>query len=166
MRATRTRYVPAGSLKVADRQSDAVAYIYTNKNNKPTMVVYYGKQSKAVAHFSYPTEAARERAVIGWFEARRQHDAAIAEYAAKRKAPRAVVATFEVGETYQDRSSCDWETIYSFKVIARTAKTITIEQHGRSRVRGVRIGEDGVEHCNPHGSYSMAAVIRADRKAA
>jgi len=161
-----SRYIPAGSAKVSDKRSDAVAYLYTNRNSKPTMVVYYGKQSKAVAHYNYKTAAEREAGVVHYFECRRAHDQANAEYAAKRRAPKAVVATFEVGKIYHDRSSCDWDTIYSFKIVARTAKTLTIQEHGKTYKRGTWIGDDGVERCKPHGTYSMCSVINADREVA
>jgi hypothetical protein len=71
---------------------------------------------------------------------------------------------FEVGKTYQTRSICDHDCIYSFKVLSRTAKFLMIEEHGETYRRGVYL-YDGVEHCKPHGTYSMCAVISADRQA-
>ena len=70
---------------------------------------------------------------------------------------------FEIGKTYQDRSACDYDTIYSFTVVSRTAKQLTIEGHGKTCRRGIYV-YNGVEHCKPHGTYSMCAVISADRE--
>ncbi len=72
-------------------------------------------------------------------------------------------AAFVVGETYTTRSACDYDCIYSFKIIARTEKTLTIEEHGKTYKRGVR-AYDGSERCSPHGRFSMSPVISADRK--
>jgi hypothetical protein len=70
---------------------------------------------------------------------------------------------FQVGKTYYDRSSCDWDTIYSFTILARTAKTVTIKsKHGEITKRGVRLRND-VEQFKPFGSYSMCAIVSADR---
>jgi hypothetical protein len=77
---------------------------------------------------------------------------------------------FEVGKTYRTRSICDHDCIYEFKVVARSAKTITIESDMRGvQRRGVYIGEGWnspapVESCKPFGTYSMCPVIRADRE--
>lgn len=71
---------------------------------------------------------------------------------------------FEVGQIYTDRSACDYDCIFSWKVVARTAKQITLEQeNGKIVKRGIRI-YDGTETCRPFGSYSMAPSIRADRR--
>lgn len=74
------------------------------------------------------------------------------------------VVRFEVGRTYSTRSACDHNCIYSYTVVARTAKRLTLRQPGESktRVRGIAI-DRGVEYCLPEGRYSMAPVIRADR---
>jgi hypothetical protein len=72
---------------------------------------------------------------------------------------------FEVGKTYQTRSICDHDCIYSFTILARTAKTITTKVHGNTVRRGLTIWND-VEEFKPFGSYSMCAIIRASKQAA
>lgn len=76
--------------------------------------------------------------------------------------PKAGATKFEVGTTYWTRSICDHDCVFTFKIVRRTAKQITFEQHGKLRTRGVYIA-DGVEHCKPNGTYSMCAVISADK---
>lgn len=71
-------------------------------------------------------------------------------------------AQFEVGKTYACRSICDSDCIFTYRVIARTAKRVTLESHGEKMVRGIGM-IDGAECCRPEGSYSMCPVIRADR---
>ncbi len=70
---------------------------------------------------------------------------------------------FETGTTYYTRSACNHECIFSFEVVSRTEKTVTLRSpHRRDVRRKVRIGEDGVERCDPHGRYSMSPVISAE----
>lgn len=68
--------------------------------------------------------------------------------------------TFQVGQTYSGRFMSDWDTIASFTIISRTAKSIKTTVHGKVVTR--RIGDwNGVEHFKPYGSYSMCMVIEA-----
>ena len=73
-----------------------------------------------------------------------------------------IIRKFEVGKVYSCRSFCDHDTIYSWKVLNRTEKTITLEDTllktvFRRKVREYR----GREACSI-GNYSMAPVIFAD----
>lgn len=79
-----------------------------------------------------------------------------------------VTVQFEVGHTYSVRSLGDWDCIFSFEVLARTPKFLTIvdandNKRTPSRV-GVRVYE-GVEKCSPLGRYSMSPTLSADRMA-
>ena len=71
---------------------------------------------------------------------------------------------FQVGVTYWTRSICDHECIHSFTIIDRTAKTVTVKVSGKTVRRGLSI-YDGCEQFKPFGTYSMCAIIRANRKA-
>lgn len=71
---------------------------------------------------------------------------------------------FIVGRTYQCRSICDYECIYSFVVVARTDKTVSLKNSdGKVTRRKVRSYYDNSEACDPHGRYSMSPVLTADR---
>jgi hypothetical protein len=69
---------------------------------------------------------------------------------------------FEIGKTYATRSACDYDCIYSFVILARTAKTVTVDVHGKTVRRGLNVWNE-VEQFKPFGSYSMCAIISADR---
>jgi|SRR5215831_4126776 len=71
---------------------------------------------------------------------------------------------FEVGKTYATRSICDYDCIFSFTILARTAKTVTVEVHGKRVKRGLSAWGNA-ERFKPFGSYSMAPTIAADRPA-
>lgn len=70
---------------------------------------------------------------------------------------------FQVGKTYSTRSLCDHECIFSFEIVGRTEKTVTIKSAHRGAVRRkIRVGSDGVERIDPYGRYSMSPVLSAD----
>jgi hypothetical protein len=72
------------------------------------------------------------------------------------------MTAFEAGKTYSCRSICDWNCVYTFKVVKRTAMMVTIAGGHRGTVaRKVKI-RDGVETLDPHGRYSMSPILRAD----
>ena len=79
---TVSRYVPAGSVKVADKLSDAVAYAY-ERGGKFCVVLYAGRAQKAAAHWSFRDQSTREKNVIAFFESRRER---MAYKAQKREA--------------------------------------------------------------------------------
>lgn len=76
-------------------------------------------------------------------------------------------SAFKVGSVYSAPSACDRNAVWTFKVVARTAKFVTLQRPSQpdivTRV-GVKIDELG-EWALPFGTYSMAPVIRADRAA-
>ena len=72
---------------------------------------------------------------------------------------------FQVGRTYSTRSICDYNCVHSFMILARTAKSVTVKVSGKTVRRGLSI-YDGVEQFKPFGSYSMAAVISANKEEA
>jgi hypothetical protein len=71
--------------------------------------------------------------------------------------------TFQIGNTYNVRSSCNWDCIFSFRVVSRTAKFITVDDGYNTKRVGVTIDEDGVERALPQGNYSMAPIIWANK---
>jgi hypothetical protein len=73
---------------------------------------------------------------------------------------------FEVGKTYYTRSACDHNCIYSFKVISRTVKMVTlIDGLGKKLKRKVsewKYGsQEAEELIHPYGHYSMAPCVGA-----
>ena len=72
---------------------------------------------------------------------------------------------FEVGKHYSMHSPCDQDCIWTYKVIARTASTITLQdEHGE--VKKCRVKESPVfdaESCTPLGRYSMSPILTAEK---
>jgi hypothetical protein len=68
---------------------------------------------------------------------------------------------FQIGRTYSTRSICDHDCIFAFTILGRTAKTVTIQVHGKTVRRGLSLWND-VEQFSPYGRYSMAPIVGAD----
>ena len=72
------------------------------------------------------------------------------------------LTTFTIGETVATRSIGDYDCIFRFTVVARTAKFVTLDDgHGTYRV-GVKV-YNGAEYAQPFGSYSMAPIVTAGK---
>lgn len=84
-----SRYIPAGSRKVADRLSDAVAYL-SERNGVPYGIGYCGSRAKADWNFRFRSEARREAHVREFFAGRRHALAFKAERRGKEGKPRAL----------------------------------------------------------------------------
>lgn len=78
-----------------------------------------------------------------------------------------IIKKFEVGKSYFCRSACNYECVWTFKVIKRTDKTIVLYGSfidGEKQKR-LRIFSDNVtEWCMPMGHYSMAPALFASRR--
>jgi hypothetical protein len=96
MKKVREFYIPFGAIKVSDKHSDAVAYVFTNSKSKPAAMLFVGKQSKPLWHFYYQTEARREAAIIDAFANRRAILARKAEYKADEAAKTAGLITGDI----------------------------------------------------------------------
>lgn len=77
---------------------------------------------------------------------------------------------FTAGKVYEMHSICDWECVWRYKVIGRTAKTIVLSKVIDNKCYGAkrfRLSEyDGSEQCYPLGKYSMCPVLRAESEVA
>jgi hypothetical protein len=71
------------------------------------------------------------------------------------------VTKFEEGQQLSARSSCDYDCVFRFTVIKRTAKTVTVKYHDQLKTVKVRVWSNGSEYCYPLGTYSMAPAVFA-----
>jgi hypothetical protein len=73
------------------------------------------------------------------------------------------IVHFTPGSTYSCRAFSDYDTVYEFTVVARTARFVTFaDRWGDTKRVGVWVS-NGVEWAAPHGRYANCAVVRADR---
>ena len=67
---------------------------------------------------------------------------------------------FKVGQELAVRSLGDWDCIYRFTVVSRTAKFVTLNYYGEPKRVGIKTDGES-EYCYPLGSYSMAPRLRS-----
>ena len=79
---------------------------------------------------------------------------------------------FEVGKRYMMRSICDYDCIWMYEVVSRTAGTVVLQQvrHGkpfgdtaRFRINSKRSELYGAEAVRPLGTFSMAPTLTAEK---
>lgn len=118
MKLPREFYIPKASVKVADKLSDAVAYIYENATGKPYAAMFYGVQAKPVWHYSFKDAARREAAVIKGFADRREVKAIRAKWKDEAKAKAAALrATVQVGDLFHTCWGYDQTNVEFFEVV-------------------------------------------------
>ena len=70
---------------------------------------------------------------------------------------------FEVGKTYKMRSVGDYNCIWYYNIIKRTAKTVTIQQVDKKAIGIYHIKEyNDTEYIMPLGRFSMSPSLRAE----
>ena len=122
------RYIPKGAIKVADKKSDAVAYLY-DVQGKPGVRVFYGKQSKPVVAYYYTPRGAvtadqqRVAAIKDAFTRRQQWMARKAEHVAAAKAGKVAVGTYFYTSWGYDQTNIDWYRVD--KLIGATMALVT-----------------------------------------
>jgi hypothetical protein len=73
------------------------------------------------------------------------------------------VIQFQIGSTYQVRSLSDYDCVWDFVILGRTARTVTIIVNHEAVKRGIKV-RNGVESFKPFGTYSMNPVVYANAK--
>lgn len=126
----RESYVPKGAVKVADKASDAVAYVYTDKRARPCAMIFYGKQAKPVGHYSFRNDAERVAHVTRAFTSRRAHDEMITKHRAEDKKPHTLV----VGQVLRAMWGYDQTNIDYYQVTRIVSpRTVEIRKIGAQR---------------------------------
>ena len=125
------RLVPVGAIKVADRASDAVAYVYTDRRGKLCARVFYGRQSKPVVAYSYRSAAERQASVTRAFESRR---AWAANIVARKAAAKASAHVYTVGEILSTCWGYDQTNREFYEVVAVKGSAVTVRRIGTESV--------------------------------
>ncbi|MDE2344392.1 MAG: hypothetical protein KGL63_13575 [Betaproteobacteria bacterium] len=124
MKLTREIYIPTGAVKVSDKNSDAVAYLFDNTKGKPAAMMFYGKQAKPVWHFWFDNATRREGAIKAGFEKRQ---AATERKAALRAEDKAKTSGLVVGDILVSSWGYDQTNIDYYQVTAIHGKnSVTI----------------------------------------
>lgn len=73
------------------------------------------------------------------------------------------VKKFEVGQSYSCRSVCDHDCVWTFKIVARTEKTISTECGQKFRINAKLTAYENVEALYPLGNFSMCPILTANK---
>ena len=130
--SAKTRYIEPGSIKVSDKRSDAVAYLYTSvKNGRAGAQVFFGKQSRPVLWANYKDEASRNKAVAQMFEGRQRHTASIKGYRDERNA---YVNDYRKGDVLYTSWGYDQTNVEFFEVTGIKGRMVTLRQIGAAQI--------------------------------
>lgn len=147
LEATRRFGLPKDAVKIRDKHSDAVAYVFTNARGKLCAKVYFGKQSKPVAHYSYRNEAERTRSVAGLFASRASHAARVSE-SRKPAACQLVVGDILMSMWGYDQTNVDYYQVIALngcmatiRKIARVTESTGMDRGTCAPVFGEFVGE-------------------------
>ena len=77
--------------------------------------------------------------------------------------------TFEINKTYECRSIGDYDCVWHYTVVSRTAKTITVlSDKGETQKFRIIKGLSEIRNAEsvyPLGNYSMCPILSADKVA-
>lgn len=155
MKLAAERFIPTRATKIADKQSDAVAYIYTNASQRPCARVFYGKQTKPVVHCYFRNEADRERSVILAFQARRERQGRVA---ARRQARTDFVHSYQVGDIFRTSWGYDQTNIEFYEIVEVCGKHVIVRELEQVREYDNLHGDTGT--CVPQSNSYKGPAIR------
>jgi hypothetical protein len=147
MKLTREYFIPQGAMKVCHKLSDAVAYAYTDKQARPCVRVFFGKQAKPAANHYYRSEAEREAHVAKIFAQRAEVVARKQEWGDERKA---AGRGLSAGDILSSSWGYDQTNVDFYKVLRLV---------GEKSVELVKIGS---KRCDRESGNSMADYCTAD----
>lgn len=106
-------------IKVKDKNSDAVAFTYSNAKNQPGVMVYFGKQKKPTVSGIFRTLAARDEAIARAFKSRQ----AYLEYKReKREKELAMPRGVEVGDIFYTSWGYEQTNLDFYQVVGLVGK--------------------------------------------
>lgn len=130
MRFPREFYIPKGAVKITDKQSDAVAYIY-ERGGRPCAMVFFGKADKPAGHFNFKSAERRAQYVKASFEARGERTARVQ---ARRVERAAWVNPYKVGDLFKTCWGYDQTNVEYFEAVAVKGKYVTVREIAQARV--------------------------------
>jgi hypothetical protein len=124
-------YVPKGATKVADKQSDAVAFLYADTKGRPCGRVFYGKQTKPILACYFRDNAQREKSITVAFENRRAFLTRKNGYRDERKN---FVHDYKVGDIFRTSWGYDQTNVEYFQITEVKGKHVIMREIAQERV--------------------------------
>lgn len=125
-------YIPKGATKIADRHSDAVAYLYDTPKGRLGACVFFGRQAAPVWNYLFSTPAAREARIRQTFEGRRASAKAKSDRLAERKA---WVPDYKPGDILYTSWGYEQTNVDFYEVTAVRGKHVELRQLAQAKVR-------------------------------
>ena len=120
----REAIIPAGSIKIQDKRSSAVVYLFTHHNRLCAMA-FDGRKFKPVFKFGFLSEKAREERVTRYFERVRHSE----EFDKARKAKKAAPHNLELGHVFYSMWGYEQTNINFYQVIEiKGTKTVVLRE--------------------------------------
>ena len=124
---SREFYIPNGAVKVCDKQSSAVVYLYA-LGDKPYALGFHGKARKPDFHYRYGNTQKREKSVVCYFESVRAHEKARKDRAAERAS---YVCDYAVGDILHTCWGYDQTNVEYFEVVEVRGKHVVLREIAR-----------------------------------
>lgn len=140
-RFPRSFYIPTGAVKVADKASSAIAYIYES-GGKPCARGFQGKADKPNFHHYFATAEKREKHVRAFFQSIREHEQRRKD---RRESRKAFAHSVKVGDIFRTSWGYDQTNVEFFEVVEIKGKHAILREIASA-------GED-----NGHGSEKCVA---------
>lgn len=118
-------YMPKGALKVQDKHSSAVAYLYTTSNGKPAATGFRGRADKPAFRCYYFTEQQREKAIARHFEGEQRREQSRAKDAAERMAFK---HNYKVGDLFKTCWGYDQTNVEYFECVEVKGAMIVVRE--------------------------------------
>ncbi len=116
----RSFYIPSGAIKVTDKNSDAVVYLYKNADDQVCAVGFHGKANKPDWRHRFASLKQREGHIVRHFERRRAHHVRMAEHRKEANKPH----NLQVGHILRAMWGYDQTNIDYFQVTKVIGKTM------------------------------------------
>lgn len=151
-------YIPKGSVCIRDKQSDAVAYIYTTERWKFGAAVFFGKQAKPYCHYTYQTEAKREAEVARLFKAQQESAAHKVSRRAERKTKAAeFTASLQIGDIFHYSFGYDETHHVFYEVVDVAGRYATVRKIAQAQHD---LGYDYRHRCMPQSGAFIGEPVR------
>ena len=120
----REAIIPTGSLKIQDKQSSAVVYLF-KRYDRFCAMAFDGRKFKPVFKFGFFSEKAREQRVTQYFERVRRNEGFTKAHKAKKAAPH----NLELGHVFYTMWGYEQTNINFYQVIEiKGAKTVVLRE--------------------------------------
>ena len=117
----RQAIIPAGAVKVKDKQSSAVVYLYVN-GGRVCAMAFDGRKFKPAFRFAFSSVAGREQYVIQYMQKVRSNE----DLAKARKAKQAAPHNLEVGHVFYSSWGYEQTNVNFYQVIGLKGKKTVI----------------------------------------